>query len=278
MKIFIYLSLICFCFVAKAQIVTPSPSPLAKIEQKFGIGMITLEYSRPSMKNRVVFGDLVPFGKMWRTGANKATKITFSDDVTVEGKALPKGSYAVYSIPGEASWDIIFYSDWDQPGLPRNYDMTKEVLKVSAIPELLTTTIETFTMDFNDIKNDATNLVITWENTSVAIKIKTDLDTKVLQSIDKVLAGPSPNDYYTAARYYFDSGKDLNVALGWIQKSNSADPQFWKLRTESLILARLERRDEAILVAKRSLELATAAGNEDYIKMNNESISEWSRR
>ncbi|MBK9272554.1 MAG: DUF2911 domain-containing protein [Saprospiraceae bacterium] len=277
MKKVLYLIVFCLTIDLNAQIQTPSASPLAKLEQKFGLGSISLEYSRPSMKNRVVFGDLVPFGKMWRTGANKATKITFTDDVSIEGKPLAKGTYALYSIPGEASWDIVFYSDWDLSGVPRNYDVTKEALKISAIPELLTTTVETFTIDFNDIRNDAINLVITWENTMVSVKIKTDIDSKVLQTIDKVLAGPSPNDYYAAARYYFDAGKDLNIALAWIQKSNAAEPQYWKLRLESLILARLERRAEAIQIAKRSLEMATAAGDDNYIKMNNESIAEWSR-
>lgn len=260
-----------------AQIVTPAPSPSCKLEQKFGLGSVTVEYSRPSMKNRVIFGDLVPFGKMWRTGANKATKVTFSDDVVLEnGKILAKGSYALYSIPNETSWDIIFYSDWDQSGLPKTYDLSKET-RVPAIPELLTKTVETFTVDINDIRNDGASLVLSWENTSVSIGFKSEIDAKIVENINKVLSGPSANDYYSAARYYFDSGKDLNTALGWINKSNSMEAQFWKLRLESLILAKLERRAEAIEVAKRSLEMATAAGNDDYIKMNTESIAEWSR-
>lgn len=260
-----------------AQIQTPAPSTFCKIEQKFGLGTITIEYSRPSMKRRKVFGELVDFNTLWRTGANKATKITFTDDVFVEGKSLPKGSYALYSIPGELSWDLIFYSDWDQSGTPKNYDISKEAARVQAIPELLTTSYETFTIDINDIKNDEATLNIKWENTGVSVKLKTDVDSKVVKSIEKVLAGPSSDDYYLAARYYFDSGKDLNTALGWIQKSNTMDAKYWKLRIESLILAKLGRRTEAVEVAQRSKALAAADGNEDYVKMNNESIAEWSR-
>jgi hypothetical protein len=279
MKYFLSFILFFYALSIDAQIVTPQPSPVCKLEQKFGLGSVTIEYSRPSMKNRVVFGDLVPYGKLWRTGANKASKITFTDDVTIEGKLLPKGSYALYTIPGDMSWDVIFYSDADQPGgLPKTYDISKEALKVQAIPELLTTTIETFTIDINDIRNDAANLVIQWENTSVSVRIKTEIDSKIVQNIDKVLAGPSAGDYYSAARYYFDSGKDLNQALSWIQKSNNMEAQFWKLRLESLILAKLERREEAIEVAKKSLAMAAAAGNDDYVKMNNQSIEEWSRK
>ena len=195
----------------------------------------------------------------------------------MEGKSIPKGSYALYSIPGELSWDLIFYSDWDQSGTPKNYDTSKEAARVQAIPELLTTSYETFTIDINDIKNDEATLNIKWENTGVSIKLKTDVDSKVVKSIEKVLAGPSSDDYFLAARYYFDSGKDLNTALGWIQKANTMDAKYWKLRIESLILAKLGRRTEAVEVAQRSKALAAADGNEDYVKMNNESIAEWSR-
>lgn len=277
MKKLVLLLILGISYSVSAQIQTPAPSTFCKIEQKFGLGTITIEYSRPSMKNRKVFGELVDFNTLWRTGANKATKITFTDDVSIEGKSLPKGSYALYSIPGELSWDLIFYSDWDQSGTPKNYDITKEAVRVQAVPELLTTSIETFTIDINDIKNDEATLNIKWENTGIAVKIKTDVDSKVVKSIEKVLAGPSSDDYFLAARYYFDSGKDLNTALGWIQKANTMDPKYWKLRIESLILAKLGRRTEAVEVAQRSKALAAADGNEDYVKMNNESISEWSR-
>ena len=260
-----------------AQIVTPAPSPLCKIEQKIGLGTINIEYSRPSMKNRAIFGDLVPFNKLWRTGANRSTMITFSEKVMVEGKEIPKGSYSIYTIPGEKKWDVLFYNETNIGGTPEKFDSSKVVARVTAIPELLTTSIETFTIDINNIKSNSGSLYFMWENTAVGVNITTEVDMVVLKNIDKVLAGPSSDDYYQAAKYYYDNGKDLNIALTWIQKATSMDAKFWKLRIESVILAKLGRVKEAIATAERSRSLAKEDGNDDYVKMNNDAIAEWSR-
>ncbi|MBK8245037.1 MAG: DUF2911 domain-containing protein [Saprospiraceae bacterium] len=260
-----------------AQIQTPAPSPSCKLEQKLGLGTVTVEYSRPSVKNRKIFGEVVPFDKMWRTGANAATKITFSDDMIVEGKQLLMGTYALYTVPGEVSWQVIFYKDFAQSGLPKTYDPTKVALTVDVVPELLTTTVESFTIDINDLKPDMASLNLSWENTLVSVKMKTEIDMKVQKNIEKVLAGPTSDDYYRAASYYSDNNKDLNQALVWIQKANAMDAKFWKLRVESLILGKLGRKAEAIEAATKSKTLAAADGNEEYVKMNNEAIAEWSR-
>ncbi|MDQ3141881.1 MAG: DUF2911 domain-containing protein [Bacteroidota bacterium] len=268
---------LCLCSsILGAQIQTPAPSPLAKIDQKVGLGNIIIEYSRPSMKNRKIFGDLVPYNKLWRTGANMATKVTFSEDITVEGKSLAKGTYALYSIPTEDKWEIIFYADATQAGTPKTYDLTKEAVKVSVSSELLPYTFETFLIDVNEIKSDAATINLIWENTMVPIKLKFDVDAKVLKTIDKVLAGPASDDYYQAARYYYDNQKDMNVALGWIQKANAMEAKFWKLRMEALILAKLGRKTEAIEAAGKSKTMAIIEGNDEYVKMNDESIKEWS--
>ncbi len=277
MKYISLLILFLFSVSADCQIVTPAPSPFCKVEQKFGLGSIILEYSRPSMKNRVIFGDLVPFGKIWRTGANKSTLITFSDNVSIEGKLVPKGTYSLFTIPGEKSWDFIFYNEVGISGTPEKYDISKEIAKVSAVPELLTTSVETFTIDINNIKMNSAKLYIMWENTAVGVNITTDVESIVMKNIDKVLAGPSSDDYYQAAKYYYDSGKDLTKAADWIQKSTAMDSKFWKLRVESLILAKIGKVSEAIAVAEKSKALAQEAGNEDYVKMNNDAISEWTR-
>jgi len=260
-----------------AQIQTPAPSPSCKLEQKLGLGTVIVEYSRPSVKNRKIFGDVVPFDKMWRTGANAATKITFSDDMIVEGKQLLMGTYALYTVPGEVSWQVIFYKDFAQSGLPKTYDPTKVALTVDVVPELLTTTVESFTIDINDLRPDMASLNLSWENTLVSVKMKTEIDMKVQKSIEKVLAGPTSDDYYRAASYYSDNSKDLNQALVWIQKANAMDAKYWKLRVESLILGKLGRKAEAIEAATKSKTLAAADGNEEYVKMNNEAIAEWSR-
>jgi hypothetical protein len=258
------------------QITTPAPSPLCKLEQKVGLGTINVEYSRPGKKDRIVFGDLVPYGKMWRTGANSPTKVTFSDDVEIDGFKVPKGTYALFTIPGENQWDVMFYSDGTITSMPENYDVTKEVAHVKVTPELIPYTVETFLIDINDIRNESASLNLIWETTMVTVKIRFNTDAKVIANIDKVMAGPTSNDYYQAARYYYDTNKDMNIALTWIQKANQMDAQFWKLRVEALILAKLGRKTEAIAAAERSKAMAIAAKNDEYVRFNDESIKEWS--
>ncbi|MBK8955462.1 MAG: DUF2911 domain-containing protein [Saprospiraceae bacterium] len=275
-KKILVLALSAYLFPGFAQISVPAPSPSCKIEQKLGLGTVTVEYSRPGKKDRIVFGDLVPYGKMWRTGANAATKITFSDDVEVSGVKVGKGTYALFTVPGESSWDVILYSDSNVSGVPQNYDVTKEVAKVTVTPELIPYTFENFIVDFNEIRNESATLNLIWETTLVPIKLKFDTDSRVMSSIDKVLAGPTSNDYYQAARYYYDAKKDQNLALQWAHKANEMAPTFWKLRLESLILAGLGRKTEAIEVAQRSKALSIEANNDEYVKMNERSIQEWS--
>lgn len=260
-----------------AQITTPAPSPLCKIEQKVGLSTVSIEYSRPSVRNRKIFGDLVPYGKVWRTGANMSTKFTISDDITVEGKKLPKGSYSLYTVPGEEEWDIIFYNEVNISGVPKVMDQTKETARIKVKAELLTYTTETFLIDINSVNQDNASMNIMWENTIVPIHLQFDVDSRVMKNIDKVLAGPSSDDYYQAARYYFDSGKDLTQAVGWIQKANQMDAKYWKLRVESMILAKLGRKSEAIEAAIKSKTMAAAEGNEEYVRMNEEAIKELSK-
>lgn len=257
------------------QITTPAPSPMGKLEQKVGLGTITIEYSRPGKKDRIVFGDLVPYGRAWRTGANAPTKVTFSDDVEIEGVKVSKGSYALFTVPGENQWEIIFY-DASVSSLPEAFEVAKEAAHVKVTPELIPYTVETFLIDVNDIRNDAATINLLWETTLVPIRLKFDTDSKVVKSIDKVMAGPSSNDYYQAARYYYDTNKDMNQALMWIQKANQLDAQFWKLRVEALILAKLGRKVEAIAAAEKSKAMAIEAKNDEYVKMNDVSIKEWS--
>ncbi|NOT37681.1 MAG: DUF2911 domain-containing protein [Saprospiraceae bacterium] len=263
--------------VIEAQITTPAASPFCKIEQKLGLGTVTIEYSRPSVKNRKIFGELVPFGKLWRTGANRSTVITFSENLSFGGKPVNKGSYSLFATPGEDSWEVILYNETNIGGTPQNFDATKVVSSVKVKPEELLSVVETFTIDINDITSNSSKLIISWENTQVSIDITTNVDEVVMKNIEKVMAGPSSDDYYNAAKYYYDNNKDMNVALGWIQKSTSMDAKYWKLRIESLILGRLGKIAEAIAAAEKSSELAKAAGNDDFVRMNNEAISEWKK-
>lgn len=276
-KKFVVILLAMAAIPAFAQITVPASSPSCKLEQKVGLGTITVEYSRPGKKDRIVFGDLVPYAKMWRTGANAATKITFSDTVNFQGTIVPNGTYALFTVPGENEWEVILYKDFNVSGVPQNYDMNREAARVKVTPDLLPYTFETFLVDINDIKNESATLNLIWETTIVSVKMRFNTDGRVLSSIDKVLAGPTSNDYYQAARYYYDANKDLSSAVLWAHKANEMAPTFWKLRVEALILAALGRKTEAIEVANRSKAMAIEANNDEYVRMNDQSISEWSK-
>ncbi len=264
--------------IIEAQIQTPAPSPLCKFEQKLGLGSVSIEYSRPSVKNRKIFGELVPYGKLWRTGANRSTMITFSENVKFGGKEVAKGSYSLFATPNMANWEIMLYNETNIGGTPKVVDPSKIVAIISVAPEELLSVVETFTIDINDIKPNSGKLVISWENIAVSVDIVTYVDETVMKSIEKVLAGPTSDDYYNAARYYYDNNKDMTTALGWIQKSTTMDAKYWKLRIESLILGRLGRIQEAIAAAEKSKSLAMADGNDEYVRMNDEAISEWKKK
>ena len=267
-----------FAFSATAQIKTPAPSPSQKIEQKVGLTDVTLEYSRPAMKGRTIFGDLVPFDKVWRTGANENTKVTFSTDVTVGGKKLKKGTYAVYTKPGKQTWDVIFYSDATNWGNPKTWDETKVAAQVQATVQQMPMKIESFTMTFDDLTNNSAVLGILWENTYVGLKFKTPTEIMVSNQITAIMSGPSANDYYASAAYYLEAGKDIKQAQTWIDKAvemTSKEPKFWFLRRQSLIHAKAGDKKGAIKAAKESLKYAEKAGNDGYVKMNKASLKEW---
>ncbi|MBK9490885.1 MAG: DUF2911 domain-containing protein [Haliscomenobacter sp.] len=262
-----------------AQIQTPAPSPTVELKTKVGLTDVSLLYSRPSIKGRTVFAaaktSVVPFGSMWRTGANSATKISFGDDVTIGGTAIKKGDYAIFSTPGATEWKVMFFNyETTNAG---GYGDKTAVATWTLKPQKLAEKVETFTIDINDQTMDKASINILWENTKVSMPLSVDVEGKVKASIDRVLAGPSANDYYTAGSYYHDTKKDLNKALEWVQKANAMSPQFWTLRKESLILADLGKKKEAIDVAMKSLAAAKEAKNQDYINMNEVSIAEWKK-
>jgi hypothetical protein len=265
-------------FMGYSQIETPQPSPTSKIEQKVGLTDVTLEYSRPSMRGRTVFGNLVPYGKLWRLGANANTKITFSDDVMVAGTTLKAGTYAIFAKPNEASWDIIFYSDATNWGIPQQWDDSKVMATVTAQTFSLPMDIETLTMSFDNLANGSATLGMFWEHVYVGVEFMVPTDDKVLTSINDVMNGtPTANDYYAAAVYYSQENKDIKTALKWMEKAMSMTetPAFWQLRQQSLIYAKDGNKDAAIDTAKKSLAGAEAAGNADYVKMNKDSLKEW---
>ncbi|MDO8365919.1 MAG: DUF2911 domain-containing protein, partial [Saprospiraceae bacterium] len=279
--LFFLTALLAVFATANAQIKTPAPSPVGKISQEVGLMKVEVEYSRPSAKGRKVFGDLVPFGDMWRTGANASTKVIVSEDAKVAGIPLPKGTYALYTIPGEKEWTIIFYKNTSYWGTPEPKDFKEEDVQarftVSSIP--VRDLVETLTLNLNNLRNNGGDLEIIWEYTKVVIPIMTDTDTKVMKAIESTMGGPAAGDYNAAARYYFEEKKDMAQALVWVDKAlEKGGEKFWILRLKANILAELGRYNDAIMVAEKSTEMAKKEGNEDYPRMNEKSIAEWKKK
>jgi tetratricopeptide (TPR) repeat protein len=214
---------------------------------------------------------------MWRTGANSITKISFSEDVTVEGANVKKGDYGILTKPSTSSWLVNLYK-YDGGNWSSYIQKTPDA-SFSVMPKTSNFNVETFTIDVNNIETSKATINLMWEKTIVPINFSVEVDKQVMANIEKVMAGPSTNDYYNAASYYHDSGKDLEQALEWVRKSTKvASPKFWQVRKEALILADLGRYKEAIEAAKLSKELAVAADNQEYVKMNEKSISEWMKK
>ena len=266
-------------YVTEAQVKTPQASPKSTITQMVGLTNVEIVYSRPSAKGRDVFNNLVPFGKLWRTGANENTLITFSDDVVIDGKTLAKGKYALFTTPRADNWEVIFYSDTNNWGNPENWDETKVALRTTAKPEMLGKNVESFTIGINNLDNNFAHLEISWEKTLVAIKFEVPTQKIATASIEKALAGPTAGDYYASAQYFFQSNGDASKALTYIDKAldMSKDKPFYYFRLKSLIQAKNGDKKGAIATAKISLAGAEAAKNQDYVKMNKDSIEEWSK-
>ncbi|MEK6153584.1 DUF2911 domain-containing protein [Flavobacteriaceae bacterium 3-367] len=277
-KLSLLLCTVLASFTMQAQLTTPQPSPTAKVEQKVGLTDVTLEYSRPSMRDRTIFGELVPYDKLWRTGANKNTMITFGDDVVVDGQTLKAGSYAIFTKPGATAWEVIFYADTENWGTPREWDDSKVAAKTTVEVYNMPMAIETYTMTFDDLSNNSATLGMLWEKSYVGVKFDVPTVEKAVKSIESVMNGPSGNDYYAAASYYYEEGKDLAKAKEWIDKAVAADKEgraFWVMRRQSLIYAKMGDTKGAIEAAKKSLASATAADNKDYVKLNQDSLKEW---
>lgn len=270
-------------FSVNAQIQTPQASPKASVEQVVGLTSVKIDYSRPSARGRAVYGELVPFGRLWRTGANANTVVTFGDDVIIGGKTLKADKYALYTQPKADSWDVIFYTDTNNWGLPEKWDETKEAVRVTVKPEFLNRSVETLSIDINGLENDFGFLQISWEKTLVAVKFEVPTRATALKSIEEAMSGPTAGSYFAAAQYYYQSNADLIKALTWIDAAIEKTPKgqdapFYMLRQKSLIQAKMGNKAGAIETAKLSLAGAEKAGNNDYVKMNRDSINEWSKK
>ncbi len=279
MRIIYTMFLLFVSFYGFSQLKTPSASTASEIEQVVGLTEIEVDYNRPSKRGRVIFGNLVPFGKIWRTGANSGTEISFSTDVSINGENINEGTYSIFSIPNEDSWQIIFYSDTDLWSVPRNWEESKIIFQSNFKSNTNNKVVETFSISFEDITNNNVNLVFSWDDTNVIVPIDVPTKSLVEDQIESIMgADPKSSDYYSAAVYYLQENINLDIALKWMNKAIEMieNPRFFQLRQQSLILAANGQYKNAIKVAEKSLELSIQANNGDYVKMNNDSIKEWS--
>ena len=253
--------------IAHAQLKTPAPSPHQTITQAFGLDEVKVEYSRPGAKDRKVFGGLVPYNKIWRTGANAATQITFGEDVTIGGKALKAGTYAIYTKPTASNWDIMFYSDLKMGGNVSKYNTVDEVLKIN-VPAVATKDFtETFTIDFQDILSNTMNLVMMWEHTKVAIPVAVEIDEKIMKNI-AAMEGKEDFPYFQAANYYYANDKDLNKALDWTNEAISQNPKaFYMYALKARIELKQNNKAAAAATAKDVIKYSKEAKNDDYVKI-----------
>ncbi|MEJ7768807.1 MAG: DUF2911 domain-containing protein [Chitinophagaceae bacterium] len=272
-RVFIILT-ICTFFqvISYGQLTTPQQSPTQTIKQNFGLGSIELSYSRPGMKGRKIFGDLVPFGKVWRTGANQATTISFADDVTIGGKKITAGKYGLLSIPAKDNWTLIITPQLNVTS-PDAYKQDSDIVRVVTKPMVLKDKIENFTMQFGNLKGSSCELNIMWDNTAVTLPISTDVDTKVMAQINQAMTSEKP-PFFQAASYYFDNDRDLAKAKEWAQKAITADPKaFYVVHLLAKIQAKTGDKAGAIATAKKSIELAKEAKNPDYVALNEKLIA-----
>jgi len=265
-----------FLVSTQAQIKTPAPSQFCKIEQNVGLTKVTIEYSRPNVKGRELFVEVEEFGKMWRTGANQTTKITFDDDVKLEGKDVKAGTYGLYTIPGKEKWTVMLTTDLKLNGSVDKYDTANEVARFDVMVESMPMNIETFTIDIGDIEDNGALISLLWGTYMVPMQLDLNTDDQVMASIETAMAGTSKADYYAAGSYYFAKEKDMNKALEYVQKANSmGDKKFWQVYKEAEILAKMGKYKEALEASQVSLDLAKAADYKAYIKRNEDFMKKY---
>ena len=270
--------LLVITIVAEAQIQTPSASPAGSVTTVVGLTDVKITYSRPRMKGRKIFGDganfLVPYGKLWRTGANNGTRISFSDDVKVEGKDVPKGEYTIYTWPGATEWTIALYKDLSLGGNTADYNKENETARFTVKSEKLAERVETFTLNIGDIADNSASakVQLAWENTSVKFTVAVDFDSKVMKAIE-ANTKLNPNALAAAASYYFENGKDLKQALEWMTIACDANPDFyWNWLTKAKIQKALGDKNGAMASSKQSKAKAEEAKNADYVKLNDDFV------
>lgn len=273
MKKVIVLLLTIISVGAMAQgIKTPAPSPTQTMKQDFALSSIEITYSRPAAKGRKIFGDLVPFGKIWRTGANAATKITFGEDVKIGGMPVKAGSYALYTVPDANEWEIIINKGANNSGLT-GYKTEDDVARFKVRSAKLPMSIESFTILLGNLTPSSASIQVLWENTAVEIPVEADIDSKIMKDINTAM-NVDNRPYFQAASYYFETGKDMSKALEWANKAVEAQPTaYWVMHLKAKIQAKMGDKLGAKATAMKSIELAKAGKNDDYVALNQKLIA-----
>ena len=260
---------------AQTKLTAPPLSPTTRIHQNFSTSYIDLTYSRPSLRGRVAFGNLVPFGTVWRTGANTVTKVRFGEEVKINGQAVPAGAYALLTIPDAKEWTFILNRDTAQWGA-YEYKQALDVLRVKAKPTKLATPVETMSLAVENLKPNAADLVVSWDRTQVALPLTADPDRIVMGQIEEAMKGEK-KPYMTAAQYYYNTGKDLTPAIGWVEEAIKLKPTYSGYYWKAKLLQKQGKNKEAIEAANKSLELVQTDKNEvskaEYTHLNQEVLA-----
>jgi hypothetical protein len=265
---------VCSLSAQAQQLKVPAPSPTQTVKQNFALGEVSFEYSRPGVKGRVIFGDVVPFGKVWRTGANATTKITFTDDVKLEGNDVKAGTYGLYTIPNKDIWDIMLYKDLTLGGNVSEYKQENEVLHFKVKPTVLANKVESFTINMDNVLASTATIELLWENTRVPMTLTTDIDAKVMKNIDASVVNDN-RPYFQAAGYYYDNNKDLKQALTWVNKAIEQNPKaFYMMLLKAKIEYKLNDKVAGKASAEKTITMATESKNDDYIAMAKKLIAD----
>ncbi|MGI9547646.1 MAG: DUF2911 domain-containing protein [Flavobacteriaceae bacterium] len=278
MKYIIYLAfLMCLTF-AKAQIEHPRISPLAVVEQQIGLTNIKVVYSRPGVRGRTIMGDLVPYGRIWRVGANESTKFTTDAPLTIKGNLLLPGTYALYAFPKKDSWEIAFHRNTTHWGDGRDaYNPQEDVFRIHVVPQLLPALQENFMISFDGINHNSMDMNMAWELTKITIPLEVDTNSLMLEEIKRqIQTNPSAQTYYEAGRYLQEQDQDLPQALNYLNKAlEIGGDTYYFHRLKSLVEAALGNYDQAIKSAGISLELANELGKDEFVRMNQKNIELW---
>ncbi|MEX1188095.1 MAG: DUF2911 domain-containing protein [Bacteroidia bacterium] len=261
----------------KSQIETPRPSPMSTVTQKVGLTEFSVVYSRPSAKDRLVFGDVVEFDKIWRTGANMASVFKADTDFKINGESVPAGEYALFTIPGKEKWTVILNKTAKQSGAS-NYKEEEDQIRFDVMPKNYASTTESFTIQFANLNDNKASVELIWANTLVSFDVTVEYDEVIMKQIDEVMAGPGAGAYYNAASYYYKNNKDLNKALTWVNKSLESGERYWVMSLKAQIQAGLEDYSGAILTAAKAKEMAATEGDDAYVKMNESRVSDWATK